>query len=137
MSDTFKSAILFTIGGLAYFIIELLYRGYSHWTMFLVGGLCFLWIGLINEVLPWELGIIIQGIIGSCIVTFIELITGIFVNVLLGMNVWNYSNLPFNIMGQICLPFSILWIFLSIGAIIIDDWLRYKLFNEEKPHYKL
>ena len=51
------------------------------------------------------------------------------------MDVWDYSNMPFNILGQICLPFTILWFFISILAIVLDDWIRYIMFDEEKPHY--
>lgn len=103
--------------------------------MFLLGGLCFVLIGLINEVIPWDMGIIWQGIIGSGIVTSLELIFGLILNVYLKLNIWDYSNLPFNFMGQICLYFSIAWIFLSLIAIVLDDYLRYWFFNEEKPHY--
>ena len=52
------------------------------------------------------------------------------------MNVWNYSALPLNIMGQICLPFSLLWLLLSGVIIVVDDYIRYKFFNEKKPKYK-
>ena len=55
----------------------------------------------------------------------------------LELEVWDYSNLPFNFMGQICLPFSFAWTLLSGVAIVVDDYLRYLLFGEEKPHYKI
>lgn len=54
-----------------------------------------------------------------------------------GLGVWDYSGMPLNYKGQICLPFSILWIFVSIAAVVLDDWLRYWLFGEERPHYTL
>ena len=76
-------------------------------------------------------------LIGAGIVTILELIVGIVVNVWLGLEVWDYSNLPFNFMGQICLPFSFAWTLLSGVAIVVDDYLRYWLFGEEKPHYKI
>lgn len=75
--------------------------------------------------------------IGSAIVTGAELVTGMILNVWLGLGVWDYSGMPFNYKGQICLPFSILWIFVSIAAVVLDDWLRYWLFGEEHPHYTL
>ena len=78
-----------------------------------------------------------QGVLGSAIVTGAELVTGMILNVWLGLGVWDYSGMPFNYKGQICLPFSILWIFVSIAAVVIDDWLRYWLFGEEHPHYTL
>jgi len=105
--------------------------------MFILGGVCFVAIGLINELFPWELGIVWQSMIGAVIVTVCEFITGLVVNVWLGLNVWDYSNMPFNVMGQICLPFSLAWVVLSAIAIVLDDYLRYWMFGEEKPHYKL
>lgn len=78
-----------------------------------------------------------QGVLGSAIVTGAELVTGMILNVWLGLGVWDYSGMPLNYKGQICLPFSILWIFVSIAAVVLDDWLRYWLFGEERPHYTL
>ena len=105
-------------------------------SMFILGGICFVVIGLINEVFPWDFGLLWQSLIGSVIITACEFITGVIVNIWLGLGVWDYSTLPFNILGQICLPFSLLWIIISCLAIILDDYLRYWIFNEEKPHYK-
>lgn len=62
-----------------------------------------------------------QMLLGSVIITLLEFVCGCIVNLLLHWNVWDYSNLPFNILGQICLPFSILWFFISFVAIVIDD----------------
>ena len=130
-----RPLVLIGIGGLLYVLVELAFRGRSHWTMFLVGGLCFWLIGLINEVLPWEMPLWKQCIIGAVIVTAIEFLAGCFINLWLGWDVWDYSNMPFNVLGQICLPFSLLWILLSAAAIVLDDHLRYWIYGEEKPHY--
>ena len=132
-----KGIILFGIGGLLYILIELLWRGYTHWTMFLVGGLCFLLIGGLNNWYPWEMSIIQQMAISAVIVTVVEFLSGCIINLWLGWHVWDYSDMPFNVMGQICLLFTVLWFLLSLVAIILDDFLRYILFNEEKPHYKI
>ena len=131
----FKYLFLFLFGGAAYISIEILYRGYSHWLMFIIGGLAFLMVGMLNEVFKWETPIEIQSIIGGVIITGIEFITGLIANIQFNMGIWDYSNLPLNVMGQICLPFTFIWILLSAVIIVIDDWLRYKLFDEEKPHY--
>ena len=132
-----RPLILIGIGGLIYVLIELAFRGRSQWTMFCVGGLCFWLIGLINEVIPWEMPLWKQCIIGAVIVTVVEFLAGCIINLLLGWDVWDYSNMPFNVLGQICLPFSLLWILLSAVAIVLDDRLRYWIYGEEKPHYKL
>jgi uncharacterized membrane protein len=137
LKQILKLCILALIGGITYVLIELAWRGYSHISMFILGAFCFVLLGGINEFLPWELGFVWQMLIGAGIVTILELIVGIVVNVWLGLEVWDYSNLPFNFMGQICLPFSFAWTLLSGVAIVVDDYLRYWLFGEEKPHYKI
>lgn len=132
-----KHLTLFITGGILYILIELLWRGRSHWTMFLLGGACFVILGLINEVISWDMPLIQQMCIGACIITYMELIIGSIVNLWLNWNVWDYSNIPGNFMGQICPQYSLLWMPVSLAAIILDDWLRYWWFHEEKPHYRL
>lgn len=132
-----KLLILFAIGGFFYYFIERMYIGHSAWPMVIVGGTCFVLIGLINELFTWTIPLWLQGIISSAIVTAVELVSGLLLNVWLKLNIWDYSSLPLNFHGQICLYYGILWIFISLGAIIFDDWLRYWLFDEEKPKYKL
>lgn len=137
LKNIFKYLILGSIGGAIYIVIELLYRCYTHWSMFCVAFFAFILIGLINEYISWNMKLWKQMLIGSGIVTVLEFISGYILNIKLGWHIWNYSNVPFNVMGQICLPFSIAWFLISLIAIIADDYLRYWLFGEEKPHYKL
>lgn len=132
-----KLLVLAVIGGAIYVGIEMLWRGHSHPSMFILGGLCFVSIGLINELFPWELGIVWQALIGGTMVTCLEFITGVIVNIWLKLGVWDYSGLPLNILGQVCLPFYFAWFGLSVVAIVFDDYLRYWFFGEEKPHYKI
>lgn len=136
MKQLSKALGLFAIGGALYYLIEILWRGYSHIGMFVVGGICFILIGLINEYLSFKTPLWKQQLIAAFIVTGIEFIAGLILNVWLRLNIWDYSNLPFNLLGQISLQYSILWFLLSLPAIVIDDWLRWWLFGEEKPHYR-
>ena len=131
-----KYEFLFFVGATIYVVIEKLYRGYSHWTMFLLGGICFIALGLINEVLPWDMPLLLQMFIGGMIITVLEFITGCVVNLWLGWNVWDYSELPFNLWGQISLFSSIVWVGLSLVGIVLDDFIRWKWFGEDKPHYR-
>lgn len=137
IKEIIKALMLFGIGGMTYVFIELIYRGYSHPSMFFVGGLAFILIGNLNEGYSWDMPLIKQMLHSAIIVTIVEFISGLVLNVFLGLNVWDYSNLPFNIMGQICLPFTIIWFLLSFVAILYDDDIRWLLFDEEKPRYKL
>lgn len=133
----FKELVLFLVGGITYFMIEILWRGYSHLSMFILGGICFVLIGLINEYYSWELPLWNQMLFATIIITTLEFIFGVILNILLGISIWDYSNLRFNLLGQISLQYSVLWFFLSLPAIVLDDWLRYWLFEEERPHYKI
>lgn len=130
-----KYTFLFLTGGFTYGFVENISRGFSHISMFIAGGICFILIGLLNEVLPWDLSLLSQMVMASLIITIVEFISGIIVNRWLHLNIWDYSNIPFNYMGQVCLLFTIIWFFLSYPCILLDDYLRYYMLGEEKPHY--
>lgn len=132
-----KEFILFLIGGGIYYLFEILWRGYSHWTMFILGGICFVIIGLLNEQYDYNMPLVEQMFSSMIIITTLEFISGVILNIILKMNIWDYSNMPFNLFGQICIPFMIIWFFLSPIAIVVDDYIRYFIFKEEKPHYKI
>ena len=119
--------VLLVVGGLAYNLIEILWRGYSHWTMFLVGGVCFQMIGRIHTALKkWN--VVKRCALCSLGVTVIEFISGCLFNLALGMQVWDYSYLPFNLLGQVCLLYSVLWGGLSLAAVplytLLLRWLN-------------
>ena len=111
-----KNCLLFYTGGTVYLSLELLYRGRSHGSMFMAGGLCFLLIGHMNRVEP-KLSLPLRALVGAAIVTAVELGTGMLVN--RQYQVWDYRNQPGNFMGQICPLFSALWIPLSLVAAVL------------------
>lgn len=141
--------LLFGIGGALYYLIEILWDGQSHWTMFVLGGICFVIMGLLNEYkFSWKQSLFMQSLISAITITVFEFIVGYIVNIRLDLGVWDYSGLPFNLFGQICLYFFLLWIPLSTIGIITDDWIRYifyLMFREsfsgmekrERPHYTM
>lgn len=133
----YKYIYLFLIGGLSYYSLELLWRGHSHFSMILCGGICFLSIGGINQAGAPGVGLLRQMLLSSVIITSLEFLTGLVVNRWLNLHVWDYSDLPFQLLGQICLPYSILWFFLSLAAIFLDDTLRHFVFGEPWPVYHL
>lgn len=118
-----KNLLIFSIFGLTYGLIEILWRGYTHPSMLIVGGICGLLIGLLNEKNK-KMNLLQQMLIGMVIVTVLEFVSGIVLNLLLGLNVWDYSNMRFNLLGQVCPQFCIAWFFLSYLVIRIDDFLR-------------
>ena len=136
LNTILKYLVLFLIGGITYYFIEIAYRGYSHFSMIIVGGLCFILIGSINEFSNKEIPLLLQMFISVIIINIVELISGIIINRILLLNVWDYSQLRFNFLGQISLNSSIAWFFLSLIAIYVDDLLRYKIYKEEMPKYK-
>lgn len=132
-----KYILLFLIGGLLYGCVEVLFRGRTHISMLIVGGIDFILIGLLNEIISWDVAMTSQMILSSLIIDLSELISGIYLNIYLGLNVWDYSDLPYNFLGQVSLEFSVIWFFFSLIPITLDDYLRYKYLGEEKPHYKI
>lgn len=140
MKKLLKPTILFSIGGGIYISIEIIYRFLmdrppTHWAMYVLGGLAFLLIGALNEHVAWEIPFWIQDLVGTTITLLLEFIFGCVLNLWLGLTVWDYSTLPFNILGQVCLPFALIWAALVAIAIVLDDYLRYWLFDEDKPVY--
>lgn len=131
-----KYSLLFLLGGVIYYLLEVIFRGYSFPAMMICGGLCFIICGVINEKNRCK-PLILQQLIATCGITAIEFLFGLILNVWLGLNMWDYSNMPGNILGQICPQFAVLWFFLSAVGIVLDDFIRWKFFGEEKPHYHL
>ena len=114
---------LFCIGGGLYNLIEIVWRGRSHWSMFLVGGTCFHAIGRIGTRLQRH-NLLLVGTICSVTVTAVEFVSGCLLNLKLKLNVWDYSDMPANFKGQVCLLYSVLWGGLSLLAVPV-----YRLLN--------
>ena len=137
MRERIKLFILFIVGALIYMGIELAFRGFTHWSMGIVGGTCFIIIGGLNDYYDREMSIFKMCFLGTIIITALELCAGIVLNLQMKLHIWDYSHMPLNFMGQICLIFSIAWFFLSIIAILLDDFIRWAFFKQPFPHYKI
>lgn len=131
-----KFLLLWEIGGCTYYMIEIMYRGFSHESMFILGGICLILVGELNELYSDNLYFELQVLIGDVIVLILEFLTGCIVNLWLGLNVWDYSDLPGNILGQVCPQFALMWMPIIVIAIILDDWIRWKYLKESKPIYR-
>ena len=130
-----REFLIMLLGGGAYVLVELWWRGHSHVSMFLLGGVCFWLIGRLDrrDTVP----VAVQACLGACVVTALELLTGLVVNCWLKLNVWDYSALPMNFQGQICLYYFVLWIPLSACAVVLEDVARRLLFGTPMPKYEL
>lgn len=136
-NNILKYILLFFIGGYAYCLVEILYRGYTHISMLVAGGLGFLVIDILNTRFEYKMSIISKMLISALVITLIELIAGVIVNIWLNLNVWDYSNLPYNFMGQICLLFTNIWFLLSFIGILFSNFINAHLFGEERKLSKI
>lgn len=138
MKKVNKFLVLFLFGFMAYITIEVCYRGYSYPLMGVCGGIAIVLLDQINNKISWDVDILLQGVIGSLIITFFEFVIGnLFLKGYLPV-MWDYSNLWMNYKGIICLPFSLAWIGLSIVAVIIADAINYYMLGDvDVPYYKL
>ena len=115
--------MIFSIGAVGYGLIELVWRGYTHWSMLTAGGFSFLGLSRISKVMK-KASLLKKAFAGCFIITAIEYIYGIVFNVILKKKIWDYSKLPLNLNGQICILYSFFWIILSIIFIPFADKLQ-------------
>lgn len=111
---------MYSAGSAAYALTEILYRGHTHFTMVILGGICAVVIHLQNKLLP-HLPFYLKMIIAGASITLLELLTGIIVNVVFSLDVWDYSDRALNLLGQICPLYSFFWIIISIPALLLSN----------------
>lgn len=137
------SVLLWVWTGTLYFFIEVVWKT-SHsrpdeisWTMLLLAIILAVPLERFGAELPWEMPLIMQSVICGLAITAVEFVTGLIINVWLGMGVWDYSNMAGNIMGQVCPQFLVVWIVLATVGIVMLDWMRYGVEGGEMPNYTL
>ena len=119
---------VFALGSILYGLTEILWRGWTHWTMLLCGGICFTLMYLVSGS---ELSLVKKWLLSTCIITTVEFVAGCIVNLRLHWQVWDYSSLPFNLLGQICPRFFLMWFALSIPGVALCT-LLHRLFTAVK-----
>lgn len=129
-----KYVVLFVTGGLVYCGIELMWRNRTDISSFLMGGTAILVVGGLNEGYDWDMPVWYQMLLSSLFITAMEYVVGINFNT--DYHIWDYRELWLNVDGQICLGYSLLWGLLSLVGILLDDFIRWIFFGEEKPKYK-
>ena len=135
MRHLINHGLRWAIGGLLYGLLEIIWRGHTHWTMIVLAAALCIPLDIANEHIPWRCPIWAQAIIGGTVITAAELLAGCVLNLWLGLGVWDYSSLPGNLWGQICPQFWLLWCLLAGPVIVVFDWLCYALDGGERPHY--
>ena len=121
-------AIVYTIGAIGYGIMEIVWRGYTHWSMTITGGLCLMLIYFTNASRN-QWGLFKKCLICALLITSVEFMVGCVVNIMLGWQVWDYSNMPFSLMGQVCLGFCALWMLLCLPMLLFSELLQKKIFG--------
>ncbi len=112
----------FFVGAFGYGLVEILFRGFTHWSMLITGGIVFCLFYKIY--ITNNLNLVMSCLVSMLIITLIELFVGFIVNIELRMHVWDYSNVALNLRGQICVPFSICWFFMGLPMVFLSRTIR-------------
>lgn len=137
------SMLLWTWGGAVYFLMEVAWKTFRgeperiSWTMLVVAMLLTIPVERAGAELPWTCPLWLQALACAALATVTELLAGLIINVWLDLGVWDYSQLPGNLWGQICPQFFLLWWALCFVFIPIFDWMRYAVKGGERPQYHL
>lgn len=132
---------IFLFSGSLYYTLEVILKKThsSHWSMFVLAGISsVLFIDGLNNLFSYDMDFLLQIFLCSTAITICELFVGLIVNT--DYNIWNYTNMPLNYKGQICLPFYFLWMFLSFIFIPFLDYIEWKIFKykpDTPPYYKV
>lgn len=121
-----RYAAFFLIGAIGYTAIEMIWRGRTHPSMALAGGICFILFSLVAEGFT-DMPLLVRALLAAFGVTLVELVFGLIFNIMLGMRVWDYSNMPLNFLGQICPLFSLFWVGIALLFLPLADRLNRRI----------
>lgn len=116
-------SLLFLIGAFGYGFIELLWRGYTHPTMALAGGISICAISLIQRKFK-ALKFIYRCILSGLFITTIEFVFGLIFNLYFNLGIWDYSTIPINFLGQVSFLFFVIWCILAAPILIFTEFMR-------------
>ena len=122
-----EAPLVLLVGGVGYYLIELLWRGYSHPSMFVCGAICFYFLYRLSRAYP-DVPVFYRALLGAVFITGGELIAGCILNLGLGLAVWDYSDLPFHFWGQICLLYTLLWFLFCFPLCRLANWIHRYVF---------
>ncbi|MEE0969206.1 MAG: hypothetical protein U0M06_07560 [Clostridia bacterium] len=127
-SGAAEFSLVFLTGAVLYYGIEIAWRGYSHIAMAILGGLCFLSLYMMGRLAP-GMPLFLYCVLGGMIISLLEFCAGELLNGVLGLGIWDYSSLPLNFRGQVCLLFSFFWCLICMPAHFIASFFRRRIFG--------
>ena len=130
----YEYGIMFLLGCFIYSLLEIAARGYTHWTMTLLGGIVGMLLYRLHGTAPRHT-LLLQALSGAFIITALEMVVGVLDNLVLQWHVWSYREMPWNVYGQICLPFMILFACLCAVGIYLSANILHLLYGEDKPQF--
>ena len=110
-----ERAMLFLLGGGGHLAIELAWRGASHWTMFLAGGIC---LCVLQALAVRPVCLPLAAGAGAAAVSGLEVCIGLACREVLHIAVWDYSAEWGNLAGLVCPRYCLYW-FLLCGWVIL------------------
>lgn len=113
----------FFIRAAVYPVIEIMWRGYTHFSMALLGGICMLSLHFINMSFS-DISIFLRALLGALMITAWELLFGVVLNMALELDVWDYSGHRLNLFGQICAPYTFFWFLLCFPAFFLSGYMH-------------
>lgn len=119
-----KWATIYFSGGALYGAIEVIVRRNTHISMLLLGGLCLV---ILIKIAQGKAPRFFKCVLGALIITLLEFVTGVIVNIWMQLNVWDYSDRFLNIYGQICPKFTVYWFLLSFVVFYLYDRFMFRL----------
>ncbi len=122
-----EAVLCLLFGGVSYYLLEILWRGWSHPAMAACGALCFLFIYRLNQQRPY-LSLLTRVLLSTLFITLVEFLCGCIFNLQLGQAIWDYRDMPYNLLGQICPAYSAVWFLLSFPACLICRVIRRHVF---------
>lgn len=141
MRNCLLSVMLWVWTGTLYFFMEVILKTAQgrpesiSWTMLALATVLAIPLDLFGAPLYGKLSLPVQSLICALLITAAEFAAGLILNVHLGLGIWDYSDKPGNLMGQVCPQFFIIWIFLSAAGIVMLDWMRYIISGGQRPRY--
>lgn len=118
-----RYSLFFILGAIGYGAIETIWRGWTHWSMLIAGGLCFVLFSIVAERFKGK-PLLLKAAVCAILVTSVEFVFGVVFNLWLKMNVWDYSHMPYNLLGQICPIFTLIWAGIATAFLPFVDVLN-------------